>query len=47
MDDVTDIAGIAALLADGSRSTMLQALMDQRARTAGGCPFICVGGVFG
>lgn len=30
--DVTDIAG---LLADSSRSTMLQALMDRRARTAG------------
>jgi DNA-binding transcriptional ArsR family regulator len=30
--DITDIAG---LLADASRSTMLQALMDQRARTAG------------
>jgi DNA-binding transcriptional ArsR family regulator len=35
MDNVTDIAGVAALLADSSRSTMLQALMDQRARTAG------------
>jgi DNA-binding transcriptional ArsR family regulator len=35
MEDATDITGIAALLADASRSTMLQALMDQRARTAG------------
>jgi DNA-binding transcriptional ArsR family regulator len=35
MDDATDIASVAALLADSSRSTMLQALMDQRARTAG------------
>ncbi len=35
MDDATDITGVAALLADSSRSTMLQALMDQRARTAG------------
>jgi DNA-binding transcriptional ArsR family regulator len=35
MDNATDIAGVAALLADSSRSTMLQALMDQRARTAG------------
>ncbi len=35
MDNVTDIAGVAAILADGSRSTMLQALMDRRARTAG------------
>jgi len=35
MDDATNIAGVAALLADSSRATMLQALMDQRARTAG------------
>ncbi len=35
MNDATDIADIAGLLADRSRSTMLQALMDQRARTAG------------
>jgi DNA-binding transcriptional ArsR family regulator len=35
MDDATDITGVAALLADSSRSMMLQALMDQRARTAG------------
>ncbi len=35
MDDATDITDVAALLADSSRSTMLQALMDQRARTAG------------
>lgn len=35
MDNVADIAGVAALLADSSRSTMIQALMDQRARTAG------------
>jgi len=33
--DITDITGVAGLLADGSRATMLQALMDQRARTAG------------
>jgi DNA-binding transcriptional ArsR family regulator len=30
-----DIANVAGLLADPSRSTMLQALMDQRARTTG------------
>jgi DNA-binding transcriptional ArsR family regulator len=30
-----DIANIAGILADPSRSTMLQALMDQRARTTG------------
>ncbi len=30
-----DIAEVAGLLADSSRSTMLQALMDRRARTAG------------
>jgi DNA-binding transcriptional ArsR family regulator len=35
MDDAIDITDIAGLLADASRSTMLQALMDQRARTAG------------
>ncbi len=35
MKDATDITDIAGLLADGSRSTMLQALMDRRARTAG------------
>jgi DNA-binding transcriptional ArsR family regulator len=35
MDDATDITGVAGLLADSSRATMLQALMDQRARTAG------------
>jgi DNA-binding transcriptional ArsR family regulator len=35
MGDATDITGVAALLADSSRSAMLQALMDQRARTAG------------
>jgi len=35
MDDATNIVDVAALLADSSRSTMLQALMDQRARTAG------------
>jgi DNA-binding transcriptional ArsR family regulator len=35
MEDAIDITDIAGLLADGSRSTMLQALMDQRARTAG------------
>ena len=32
---VLDITGLAGLLADASRSTMLQALMDRRARTAG------------
>jgi DNA-binding transcriptional ArsR family regulator len=35
MDNVTDITEVAGLLADASRSTMLGALMDQRARTAG------------
>ena len=35
MDKAIDITGIAGLLADASRATMLQALMDQRARTAG------------
>jgi len=35
MEDAIDITGIAGLLADGSRATMLQALMDRRARTAG------------
>jgi len=35
MDDATDITAVAGLLADSSRATMLQALMDQRARTAG------------
>jgi DNA-binding transcriptional ArsR family regulator len=35
MQDAIDITDVAGLLADGSRSTMLQALMDQRARTAG------------
>jgi DNA-binding transcriptional ArsR family regulator len=35
MRDATDITGVAALLADSSRSAMLQALMDRRARTAG------------
>jgi DNA-binding transcriptional ArsR family regulator len=35
MDEATDITVLAGLLADRSRSTMLQALMDQRARTAG------------
>jgi DNA-binding transcriptional ArsR family regulator len=35
MGDATHITGLATLLADSSRSTMLQALMDQRARTAG------------
>jgi DNA-binding transcriptional ArsR family regulator len=35
MNDVVDITDIAGLLADSSRSTMLQTLMDQRARTAG------------
>jgi DNA-binding transcriptional ArsR family regulator len=33
--DATDITGVAALLADNSRFTMLGALMDRRARTAG------------
>jgi DNA-binding transcriptional ArsR family regulator len=35
MHNAIDIADVAALLADSSRSTMLQALMDRRARTAG------------
>lgn len=35
MQNAIDITDIAGLLADSSRSTMLQALMDQRARTAG------------
>src|SRR5580692_10135150 len=35
MDNAVDITGLAGLLADASRSTMLQVLMDQRARTAG------------
>ncbi len=35
MEDAVDITDIAGLLADSSRATMLQALMDQRARTAG------------
>lgn len=35
MEDSIDITHVAGLLADSSRSTMLQALMDQRARTAG------------
>ncbi|HLM85388.1 MAG TPA: winged helix-turn-helix domain-containing protein [Solirubrobacteraceae bacterium] len=35
MNSAIDIADLAGLLADASRSTMLQALMDQRARTAG------------
>jgi DNA-binding transcriptional ArsR family regulator len=35
MENAIDIAHVAGLLADSSRSTMLQALMDQRARTAG------------
>jgi DNA-binding transcriptional ArsR family regulator len=35
MDHATDITAVAGLLADSSRATMLQALMDQRARTAG------------
>jgi DNA-binding transcriptional ArsR family regulator len=35
MQDAIDLADLAGLLADGSRSTMLQALMDRRARTAG------------
>jgi DNA-binding transcriptional ArsR family regulator len=35
MDSAIDIANIAGLLADPSRSTMLQALMDRRARTTG------------
>jgi len=35
VNSAIDIADLAGLLADASRSTMLQALMDQRARTAG------------
>ncbi len=35
MTAAIDIANIAGLLAEPSRSTMLQALMDQRARTTG------------
>ncbi len=35
MQSVIDITDVAGLLADSSRSTMLQALMDRRARTAG------------
>ena len=35
MEDAVNITDIAGLLADSSRSTMLQALMDRRARTAG------------
>jgi len=35
VDNAIDIADLAGLLADASRSTMLQALMDRRARTAG------------
>jgi DNA-binding transcriptional ArsR family regulator len=35
MDNAVDITDLAGLLADASRSTMLQALMDQRARTVG------------
>jgi DNA-binding transcriptional ArsR family regulator len=35
MTSAIDIANIAGLLADPSRSTMLQALMDRRARTTG------------
>jgi DNA-binding transcriptional ArsR family regulator len=35
VDSAIDITGLAGLLADASRSTMLQALMDRRARTAG------------
>jgi DNA-binding transcriptional ArsR family regulator len=35
MPAATDIATIAGLLADPSRATMLQALMDRRARTTG------------
>jgi DNA-binding transcriptional ArsR family regulator len=35
MQSALEIADVAGLLADSSRSTMLQALMDQRARTAG------------
>jgi DNA-binding transcriptional ArsR family regulator len=35
MPVATDIASIAGLLADPSRATMLQALMDRRARTTG------------
>ncbi len=35
MEDAIDITHLAGLLADSSRATMLQALMDRRARTAG------------
>jgi DNA-binding transcriptional ArsR family regulator len=35
MQNAIDITGVAGLLADSSRSTMLQTLMDRRARTAG------------
>jgi len=35
MQSAIDITDVAGLLADSSRSTMLQALMDRRARTAG------------
>lgn len=35
VDSATDITDIAGLLADASRVAMLEALMDQRARTAG------------
>lgn len=35
MPAATDIANLAGLLADPSRATMLQALMDRRARTTG------------
>jgi DNA-binding transcriptional ArsR family regulator len=35
MENAIDITHLAGLLADSSRFTMLQALMDQRARTAG------------
>jgi DNA-binding transcriptional ArsR family regulator len=35
MQSAIEIADVAGLLADHSRSTMLQALMDRRARTAG------------
>jgi DNA-binding transcriptional ArsR family regulator len=34
MEHAADLADLAGLLADGSRCAMLQALMDQRARTA-------------
>jgi DNA-binding transcriptional ArsR family regulator len=35
MKEITEITTVAGLLADSSRATMLQALIDQRARTAG------------